>query len=199
MSSVKEPRKAMYMNAVIDQLMSTGITDLSLRELSSQIGVNHRVLIYHFGSKENLVNEVVQEVRRRERELFKAREPLHNGDPVSRLTAFFEHNLSSEMRPYFSFFYQMWGMAQMQPERYARFLEGIVSVWIDALSETFVNLGYTADDAVTRSTFVLGALRGLQIDLFATGEEDRVRTSYESLIALLAEGAPHEGCGHHVE
>lgn len=189
MAEVKISRKTKHLNAVIDQLMSTGINDLSLRELAAQIGTSHRVLIYHFTSKENLVNEVVQEVRRRERELFRAEEPLRNADLAGGLIAFFEHNLSSAMRSYFGLFYEVWGIALSKPDVYERFLEGIVSVWVETLSELFERAGYDRESAVARAALVLGTLRGLQLDLFTTGEHERVRAAFHSLVALISDEA----------
>ncbi|MDT7648160.1 MAG: hypothetical protein QOC75_5160, partial [Pseudonocardiales bacterium] len=37
-----------------------GISDLSLRQLADALGTSHRMLIYHFGSKEGLLTEVVR-------------------------------------------------------------------------------------------------------------------------------------------
>jgi len=42
--------------------MHGGITDMSLRELAAAIGTSHRMLLYHFGSREGLLNAVVRAV-----------------------------------------------------------------------------------------------------------------------------------------
>jgi len=178
-------RKAEYLEAIIAQLMSTGINDLSLRELAAQVGTSHRVLIYHFNSKEHLINDVVQEVRRRERELFRRSGALASDDLGSALTAFFEHNISLAMRPYFRLFYEVWGIAQAKPDAYERFLDGIVSGWVDLLSNAFLRAGYDPDRAEARATLVLATLRGLQLDLFTTGEEARVRAAFAALVSMI--------------
>lgn len=178
-------RKAEYLEAIIAQLMSTGFNDLSLRELAGQVGTSHRVLIYHFVSKENLVNEVVQEVRRRERVRFEGSGVLDSDHLSEGLVAFFEHNISAGMRPYFRLFYEVWGIAQTKPDVYARFLDGIISVWVDTLSPLFERAGYDSERAVARATVVLATLRGLQLDLFTTGEEERVKTAFLSLVTLI--------------
>ncbi len=41
--------------AAVDQAMNGGIADLSLRELASAVGTSHRMLLYHFGSREGLL------------------------------------------------------------------------------------------------------------------------------------------------
>ena len=53
--------------AAVQQASAGGIADLSLRELASAIGTSHRMLIYHFGSREGLLIAVTQAVEVRER------------------------------------------------------------------------------------------------------------------------------------
>src|SRR5690348_17652117 len=44
-----------------------GFADLSLRRLAAAIGTSHRMLIYHFGSKEGLVGAVIRAVEAEQR------------------------------------------------------------------------------------------------------------------------------------
>ena len=46
--------------AAVDQAMRGGIADLSLRELAAAIGTSHRMLLYHFGSREGLLVAVAR-------------------------------------------------------------------------------------------------------------------------------------------
>lgn len=169
--------------------MTTGLNDLSLRDLAAQLGTSHRILIYHFKSKENLINLAVSEVRRRERELFQKNTASRVADEApdlrSSLTMFFEHNISEGMRPYFRLLYEVWGIAQAKPEIWGQFLDGIVLGWVDSLTDIFVRAGYPDDLARSRATIVLAALRGLQLDLFTTHEESRVRLAFDALVELI--------------
>ena len=174
------------LDLTIEQLMTSGLNDLSLRHLAEEIGTSHRMLIYHFGTKENLVSEAVQEVRHRERVLFASQEREHDpGDLIAPLRTFFEHNLSEEMVPYFRLLYEVWGIALVHPERYGRFLDGIISTWVDAVSEILRRGGFSARDARVRATLALGALRGLQLDLFTTRDRARVTAAFSALLAML--------------
>ena len=44
--------------AAVSHALSGGIADLSLRELAAAIGTSHRMLIYHFGSRQGLLAAV---------------------------------------------------------------------------------------------------------------------------------------------
>jgi len=53
--------------AAVRQALRGGIADLSLRELAAAIGTSHRMLIYHFGSREGLLTAVTRQVEERQR------------------------------------------------------------------------------------------------------------------------------------
>ncbi|MDH6182463.1 AcrR family transcriptional regulator [Microbacteriaceae bacterium SG_E_30_P1] len=182
----RRSRKDEFLDLAIDQLMATGLNDLSLRDIATHLGTSHRVLIYHFGSKENLINLAVQEVRRRERQQFEV-QTVSTGAPDLRasLTLFFDHNLSQGMRAYFRLLYQVWGIAQAQPEKWEQFLDGIVFGWVDSLTEVFVTAGYDPDTARIRATLVLATLRGLQLDLFTTHDDVRVKDAFDALVDFI--------------
>ena len=59
--------RALLLDAVIAHLGQHGLGDLSLRQLAPAVGTSHRMLIYHFGSKEGLLIAVVQAVEARQR------------------------------------------------------------------------------------------------------------------------------------
>jgi len=184
-------RREELLDQTIGHLMSNGLNDLSLRQLAEAIGTSHRMLIYHFGTKENLVSDAVQEVRHRERVLFASREMERDpADPVGPLRASFEHNTSADMAPYFRLLYEVWGIALVHPERYGRFLEGIITTWVDAYSVVLRRAGYSARDARVRGTLALGALRGLQLDLYTTRDRPRVTAAFGALLQMLERDVP---------
>src|SRR5919199_2429138 len=56
------PPREKLLAAVIGYVAAHGFSDLSLREVAAAIGTSHRMLIYHFGSREGLLVAVVQAV-----------------------------------------------------------------------------------------------------------------------------------------
>jgi AcrR family transcriptional regulator len=185
----KKSRHDLLLDAVVEELLTSGINDLSLRGLASHLDTSHRVLLYHFGSKEQLISEVVQEVRRREKSHFEESvTPNSQGSIVDVLTAFYAHNVSDSMSSYFRLFYEVWGIALSNPSSYENFLDGIVSVWVDSLSDVLIHAGLSKDEARTNATLVLAALRGLQLDIFTTGQRDRADQAFARLVSLIEAG-----------
>ena len=52
---------------IVDDVAEHGIGDRSLRHLAESVGSSHRMLHYHFGSREGLVAAIVDEVEGRQR------------------------------------------------------------------------------------------------------------------------------------
>lgn len=61
------PREALLARIVGD-VASHGLGDRSLRDLATSIGTSHRMLLYHFGSREALVMAIVDSVEAAQRE-----------------------------------------------------------------------------------------------------------------------------------
>ena len=53
--------------AAMDHVAQHGVGDLSLRGLAAALGTSHRMLIYHFGSREGLLIEVIRTVEAQQR------------------------------------------------------------------------------------------------------------------------------------
>ena len=57
----KDPqRRAAWAEVATDYVLSRGLIGLSLRPLAAELGTSDRMLLYHFGSKDQLVADVLQ-------------------------------------------------------------------------------------------------------------------------------------------
>src|SRR5262249_6456846 len=61
--------------AAVRHAMDSGIADLSLRQLAAAIGTSHRMLLYHFGSREGLLIAVTRAVEEQHRTALLASAP----------------------------------------------------------------------------------------------------------------------------
>src|SRR5438132_9559653 len=73
--------RAALLDAAVDYATANGLGDVSLRQMAAALGTSHRMLIYHFGSKDGLLVEVVNEVERRQRESMAALGDLEGLSP----------------------------------------------------------------------------------------------------------------------
>ena len=54
--------KDLLLDQVVDHFVTDGLGDLSLRKVAAAIGTSHRMLLYHFGSREGLLLAVTDAV-----------------------------------------------------------------------------------------------------------------------------------------
>ncbi|MDT7776648.1 MAG: hypothetical protein QOC67_5572, partial [Pseudonocardiales bacterium] len=88
-----------------------GISDLSLRQLADALGTSHRMLIYHFGSKEGLLTEVVRAVEAAQRELWSELVADPDLDPTERPRRLWQRVSDPAMEPFARLFFEIYGQA----------------------------------------------------------------------------------------
>ncbi|MDJ1137970.1 TetR/AcrR family transcriptional regulator [Streptomyces iconiensis] len=177
-------RRAQLVNAATDYVAAHGIADLSLRGLGAAIGVSHRMLIHYFGSKEHLLIEIVRTSEQRQRDLLSRLrlEPGLSPADVARLLwqQLTDPRLAGQER----LFFEIYGYALRGRPEAAPVLEGLVNDWLEPLVAAEVAAG--ADPAVARNRARLGVatVRGLLLDLLATGDRAGVNAAMEDFLRL---------------
>src|SRR5690348_5029564 len=84
MSSTTPSRKDQLLDKLIAYLARHGIADLSLRPMAAATGTSARLLIFHFGSKERLLEEVLGEMQARLQASFVAMAQAERKGPLLR-------------------------------------------------------------------------------------------------------------------
>lgn len=63
--AVKPQRKVELLSAIQDYLMDKTLAELTFRSLADGLGISSYVLVYHFGNREQLVNEIIHSIESR--------------------------------------------------------------------------------------------------------------------------------------
>ncbi|MDR3083161.1 MAG: TetR/AcrR family transcriptional regulator [Streptomyces sp.] len=177
-------RRAQLLDAAVDHVVEHGIADLSLRRLGAAIGVSHRMLIHYFGSKEQLLVEIVRTSERRQRRLL-ARirlEPGRSPADVARLLwqQLTDPRLAGQER----LFFEICGHALRGRPEAVPVLEGLVADWLEPLVAAEVAAGVDSVAARNRARLGLATVRGLLLDLLATGDRVGVDAAMEEFLRL---------------
>jgi AcrR family transcriptional regulator len=140
-----------------------GVGDLSLRTLAAALGTSHRMLVYHFGSKEQLLVEVVRAVEARQRE---ALGEIEDGwEMWCRLA-------DPAMWPHERLFFELYGQALQGRPHTRELLDGVVDAWLTPVAELNVKLGMEPGQARAAARLGLAVTRGMLLDLLATGDRE---------------------------
>lgn len=178
-------RKADVLNAMADYLLGNGLADATLRLAASKLGTSARMLLYHFGSKEELLVAALAEVRRREIEML-AREVMAHpaGSTADVLRNIWRWYASPSRRPYLRLFFEAWGVSLQQPYLFKGFLENVRKDLLPLFEETLVQRGYPRRHATAIATFIIAAFRGLLIDMVANDDQDRLDDALEIFVLV---------------
>jgi AcrR family transcriptional regulator len=166
-------RRQALLDAVVDDVAVNGIGDRSLRDVATAVGSSHRMLLHHFGSRDELLLAIVEEVERRQLSLLRELPP----DPSAAIGAMWSHLRREELRPFERLFFECYARGAQGEQPFARMHPRSVDMWLTDDAAT------TADPALAR--LGLAVIRGLLFDLVATGDAagvDAAATAFADLI-----------------
>jgi AcrR family transcriptional regulator len=167
-------RETELLELAYSYVLERGISELSLRPLASAIGSSPRVLLFLFGSKDELVRRLLARARQDE---------LEGPVDAHRVWAWLSDPAHA-------------GLLRLWTEAYARSLVDPTGPWGDfarSTVEDWLALLASGQPAAVRRTAagraqrtaVLAVLRGAMLDLLATADQRRVGRAVTSAIASL--------------
>lgn len=163
------PRRAELLDAAYAYAVEHGLADLSLRPLAAATGTSPRVLLYLFGSKDDLVREILARSRQEELELVtavmaQAGAAADGYDAlVGRLWAYL---CAPRQRGTIRLFLEAYATSlRPDPGPWDGFAEASISDWTEIL--VGAQPGVPRAQAEITATRTLALLRGLLLDLLA--------------------------------
>lgn len=184
---VSSPARDRLLHAAVDHALDQGIVDLSLREIAAAIATSHRMLIYHFGSREGLLVAVVREVERRERERL-GTAPLSVADARRR----WDHLADPSLRAQERLFFEIYAHALLGRPGTEGFLDEVIEGWTTPVRALLIDAGIYEDDADGLARLGLAVTRGLLLDLLATGDTAGTTRAFDLFTQLLDLPSGHD-------
>jgi AcrR family transcriptional regulator len=145
-----------------------GVGDTSLRTLAAGIGTSHRMLHYHFGSREGLLGAVVEAVERGEHAALVELAATHD-DPFEAGAAFLAR-VADRAELFAPLFFELSTHAMRGQPHAASLRAWLRTGWLDALSEGYLDLGLPPERARTLALQSLAMARGLLFEVAVTGD-----------------------------
>ncbi|GLY86132.1 TetR family transcriptional regulator [Actinoallomurus iriomotensis] len=180
---VDHQRRAELLDAVVDYTVEHGFSDLSWRPVAAALGVSTTTLVHRFGTKEQMLVAIL--ARLRERIFAATSETLgEHPDLATAARAAWTRTSAPQREAEFRLFFAVYGRALQAPEQFAGFLDRVVADWMNALRDA---QGADTDPgtATRTATLVIATIRGLLLDLLATGDRERVQDAAETFLATL--------------
>lgn len=168
---------------VVDVFRRTGLdTEMSLRSLAKEVGSSHRMLGYHFGSRDGLLAAVLNELsREQQRSISVGTVGWSRRDAV---LAFWTLVTSPSGDAEVRFFFYVFGLAAQEPGPYEE-LARSVATWVAELTELGIAEGRSQDAAAAEARLIIACVRGLMLDLITSGDREAVNRSLLRLLETL--------------
>ena len=180
---VNHERRAKLLDAAVEYAAEYGFSELSWRPVAAALGVSPTTLVHHFGTKEQMLEAILG--RLRERIFVATRSSVGlQADLAAEARASWVRAFDPEHASEFKLFFAVYGHALQAPQQFADFLAHVVVYWMSTLVDA---QGPDADMTIAtrRATLVIATIRGLLLDLLATGDRDRVQDAAEVFLASL--------------
>ncbi|PSL07007.1 TetR family transcriptional regulator [Haloactinopolyspora alba] len=193
----EEGGRQRLLETAVEYVAAHGVGERSLRQIASALGTSHRMLIYHFGSKEGLLVEVVRLMEQRQRDSLAELE-VDDAPPGEVARRSWARVSDPQLWPYERLFFEVYGRALHGDPAATPLLDGIVDAWVDPLAVSMQRWGLTGDDARAQARLGVAVARGLLLDLLATGDRAGVDAAMERFVALvegLAAGGDADSAG----
>lgn len=192
MATTRDARDTL-LDRVLAYAAGEGIADKSLREIAAGVGTSHRMLLYHFGSREGLLAAIVGAMEARERQVLArlAGEAGGAEAPERVSMRLWEQVSDPALRPFVRLFFTVVGLAVQGVPGTEALLHGLSEPWMDDGAATARRLGMTVDPATLRLS--LAASRGLLLELLAGADPAEVTASYARFVEMWRCWADQQG------
>lgn len=189
-------RRAELLAAAIRVLAREGLAETTTRKIAAEAGINQATLLYYFGSKDDLLFAVLQEMMRATQEIALQSVPEAanlRGAVAGAIRAFWGHVEATPELQIMQYELTLYALrnpdaAWLAREQYAGYSRVVEAL----LRETYVAAGQTSAipfDALAR--FIVGGLDGIILQFVSDRDPARARGDVEYLIGAvlaLAEG-----------
>ncbi|MEU4227929.1 TetR/AcrR family transcriptional regulator [Nonomuraea sp. NPDC026600] len=190
-SDKNDRRKLELLNSVVNYMLEQGSAAATLRDLSRAAGSNNRMLLYYFGSKEDLVREALDVALLRYPLLKDADRHIARLDiPLkARLDETWRALCREENLPYLRLLFESVGLAVHQPQRIPGLLRHFGHDWVDTATDALIKDGLPDGPARRLAKEIVALWRGLQLDLLTTGDMEEVTAVHDIAAEAIANRA----------
>jgi len=173
-------RRDDLLRRVVEAAAAGGLARRSLRDLAEQVGTSHRMLIHHFGSREGLLTAVVEAVERDQND----RLGELPDDAAEAIRVTWRRTSVPSLWPIERLFFECYARGSQGEPPFDRLVPKLVEQTLAAVStraDVSVN-----EEGRAGARLGLAVIRGLLLDLVATGDRkatDRALELYASMVA----------------
>jgi AcrR family transcriptional regulator len=172
MQHTDDSLKETILGKVIAAMAANGLNNLSLRDIAAETGVSARMLIYHFGSYEKMINAVFIKLSVRHKQMLNliiSNSP--DGSPRQAAEQFTTAIFRDEYRNALLLFVEFYVKGLRNIPEHGDFYDEVLHNWIREAGALFQGADGKTDPVM--ATTMVAFFRGLLLDWLATGDTER--------------------------
>ena len=174
-------RKQELLEALIAYFVRHGLADVSLRPMAKEAGTSARLLVFHFGTKENLLLEVLEEMQSRLQRSVKELLAADAGiDRAAPLRLFWDWALKEPNFSHLRVLYQLQILAAQDGKTYGKYLKRNALTWLDAVQAAL----RPSQRSPALATLIVAVFDGLFIEVMSTGDRRRTTAAVDHFIEM---------------
>ena len=187
MAPTKGKIRQQLLQSIMEHLEAEGLGAASLRQVAAAVGTSHRMLVYHFGSKEALLVEVVRALEEQQKQFLATLVADTSLAPIEQMHRMWQQLIDPSVWPHTRLFFEVYGQALRGGRGSKAFLKDVVRSWIGPLGELGRRHGVAEPEVESFARLSLAVTRGLLLDLLTSGERDRIEATMDQINSELKE------------
>lgn len=173
---------------VVDYIADHGAGTPSLRQIASAVGTSHRMLIYHFGSKEGLLAAAVDHIQHTQLATLTALMQREDLAPTAQAQQFW-NELTQSIQRFGPLFFEL-AAASMRGAEHATHVPTLgVYMWLEPLTDLWRRTGAGPAEAASLARLGLAVANGLLLDVLLTGDADATNEAMQVFAHRFTPGA----------
>lgn len=175
-------RRTELLQRATTYMLDNGVANLSLRPMAAALETSARMLVYHFGSKEELIVAVTSEVRTRFQAALEEAFACPRTGATHPLMTFWETLIEPENLRFVKLLFEVEILAIQNPQTYGRYLDQTSTDWLEVIERTL------RQDIRSRSMAALcyAVIDGLLLQVLNSGERKEATVALELFLDVLA-------------
>ena len=176
-------RRLVLLDGITESLFTRSIGEISFRSLAESLGVSTYTLVYHFGTREELLKAILESINERQSHALGLIDSDHSSvdsfiDHFSRAFAFM---VDPENRQLQRIEFEAAMLGVMSPDLLP-IARGTFDLWLGIATDALRTLGLSDEQSTDSARFIVDAMYGLKYDLVLTGDTERVTRTFDSVL-----------------
>ncbi|MEO7006918.1 MAG: TetR/AcrR family transcriptional regulator [Terrimesophilobacter sp.] len=178
-------RKPELVANILEYLLDKPLSSLTFRKLASALGVSTFTLVYHFGSRAEMVRDVVCAISAREIGIHEKLviNPASVDAYFAGLEQSWEWTLEPRNRQLQRLEFEASMMEALSPNEHT-FVRALFARWQQIGYDALISFGIGEADAQEESRLVVDTFYGIQFDLVINGDEAKANAAFSRAVSL---------------